>query len=102
MMFCPKCGSILKPKKEKKTLVCSCGYESKKGEKIELKEKFKEKKDVETIEEEVEVYPITDDAECPKCGHNKAYYWEVQTRSSDEPATEFFKCEKCKHKWRKY
>ncbi|EIE23460.1 hypothetical protein COCSUDRAFT_28851 [Coccomyxa subellipsoidea C-169] len=37
---------------------------------------------------------------CPKCGHTAAYFMEVQTRSADEPATLFFKCEKCAHNWR--
>ena len=37
---------------------------------------------------------------CPKCGHTAAYFMEVQTRSADEPATLFFRCEKCKHNWR--
>ncbi len=103
MRFCPKCGSILIPKKEgkKKILSCSCGYKEK-TEKLELKEKIKKKKEIEAIEEEIEVYPLTDDVECPKCKHNKAYYWEVQTRASDEPATKFLKCEKCKHTWRDY
>ena len=104
MKFCPKCGSLLLPKKEngKKILKCNCGYKNKKGEKIELKEKFDTSKNkIETIEEEVEAMPLTD-AECPKCGHKKAYYWMVQTRSSDEAPTKFFKCEKCKKVWRDY
>ncbi|CAL5220751.1 g2813 [Coccomyxa viridis] len=37
---------------------------------------------------------------CPKCGHGRAYFMEVQTRSADEPATLFFKCEECGHNWR--
>ena len=92
------------PKKEssKTVMSCSCGYTNKKTEKIEIKEKIKEKKEIEPIEEEIEIYPLTDDVECSKCGHTKAYFWEVQTRASDEPATKFLKCEKCKHIWRDY
>ena len=102
-MFCPKCGSILLPKKEgsKKVLVCSCGYKESKAESATLKDKPKTQKDVEVVDKEVETHPITK-AECPKCGHNEAYYWEVQTRASDEPATKFLKCVKCKHVWRDY
>ncbi len=37
---------------------------------------------------------------CPKCSHGAAYFMEVQTRSADEPATLFYRCEKCKHNWR--
>ncbi len=104
MLFCPKCGSIMVPEKKgkKKVMVCSCGYVDKKAEKVEIKEKVKKEKEIEAIEEEVEIYPLVEDIECPKCGHTKAYFWEVQTRASDEPATKFLKCEKCKHIWRDY
>lgn len=40
--------------------------------------------------------------ECKKCKNNEAYYWLIQTRSADEPPTQFFKCVKCKHTWREY
>jgi transcription factor S len=104
MMFCPKCGSIMMPKKEGNQVVirCKCGYFENKDTGINLKEVAKEKRKIETVENEVEVYPTTDDAECPKCGHKTATFWEVQTRASDEPATKFMKCQKCKHIWRDY
>lgn len=105
MQFCPKCGSILMPKKEgKKTvLACSrCSYKSSDTKDLSIKESVKEKpKDVGVVEKDVETLPTTD-AECDKCGNNKAYYWEVQTRAADEPATKFLKCTKCKHIWRDY
>ena len=103
MMFCPKCGSILMPKKidNKTVMSCSCGYSDKKAEKLEIKEEIKGRKEIQAVEEEPEIHPLTD-AECPKCKHDKAYYWEIQTRASDEPATKFLKCEKCKHIWRDY
>ncbi len=102
-MFCPKCGSILIPKKidKKIALACSCGYIEKDKSKGEIKEEIREEKAVEVIEKEEETYPSTD-AECPKCKHNKAIYWTVQTRASDEPETKFLKCEKCKYTWRDY
>ena len=53
------------------------------------------------LEEDTESHPLSD-AECPKCGHNKAYFWLQQTRAGDEPETKFMKCEKCKHTWRDY
>lgn len=101
-MFCPKCGSILKPKKEnRKLIVCSCGYKSKDSS-LKLKETVKAKeKDIEVVDKEIETLPLMD-AECPKCHHRKAYYWLVQTRAGDEPETKFLKCEKCKHIWRDY
>lgn len=40
------------------------------------------------------------EANCPKCSHHKAYFMEIQTRSADEPATQFFKCTACAHRWK--
>lgn len=106
-MFCPKCGSILMPQKVggKKVMKCSCGYVKEGGEPLKITEEkgghsLGELKVVDPEQEE-KVLPLTD-AECPECGHKKAYFWEVQTRASDEPATKFLKCEKCKHTWRDY
>ena len=103
MKFCPKCGTLMIPKKEsgKTLLSCSCGYKDSDSEGAKLKEEIKEQKDVEVIDEDIETRPITD-AECPKCGNNKAHYYLVQTRASDEPETKFLQCTECKHKWRDY
>jgi DNA-directed RNA polymerase subunit M len=103
MMFCPKCGSILVPKKEsgKYILSCSCGYTNKETEKATLKETIKSKTEIAVVESDFEGKPVVD-ADCPKCGHSKAYFWMQQTRGSDEPETKFLKCEKCKHIWRDY
>ncbi|XP_077940170.1 DNA-directed RNA polymerase III subunit RPC10, partial [Gasterosteus aculeatus] len=39
---------------------------------------------------------------CPKCGHLRAYFMQIQTRSADEPMTTFYKCcqAQCGHRWR--
>ena len=93
------------PKKEgKKTIVvCSrCNFKSSDVQELKLKERVKEKMpDVGVVESDVETLPTTP-ADCEKCGNNLAYYWEIQTRASDEPATKFLKCTKCKHIWRDY
>ena len=105
MLFCPKCGSLMKPKTEgkKKMMVCSCGYKTTEVEGATIKETVSEKVKprMEVVEEEKGAHPLVDKV-CPKCGHDKAYFWEIQTRAADEPATQFFKCEKCKHTWRHY
>ena len=80
---------------------CSCGFTDKKV-KGQIKEEVKkETKQVQVADKEAEHLPLTE-AECPKCGHLRAYYWLVQTRAGDEPETKFLKCEKCKHQWRDY
>jgi len=40
--------------------------------------------------------------ECPKCGNNTAYAWQVQTRGTDESSTQFFRCTKCGRTFREY
>lgn len=52
-------------------------------------------------EKEKQLLPTTK-VICPNCGFNRAYYWEIQTRSGDEGTTQFFKCVKCGHIWRLY
>jgi DNA-directed RNA polymerase subunit M len=85
----------------KKQFVCSCGYKHA-AESVTITETSKQKsQEVTVIENETSVNVIVD-AECQKCGNKKAEYWEVQTRSADEPPTRFHKCTKCGHTWREY
>jgi len=102
-MFCPKCGSILtlKTTGKKNVLGCGCGYIYREKKSFEIKEKVKEAKKVEVVDEEINVLPKIK-AECPQCKHNEAYFWTLQTRAGDEPETKFLKCVKCKHTWRDY
>ncbi|MBI2138086.1 transcription factor S [Candidatus Woesearchaeota archaeon] len=105
-MFCPKCGSILLPKKEgNKTVVkCSCGHQSAEQQSFGFTEKVKQgsaKIAVVEKDHDHEALPLMD-ASCPKCGHHKARYWTVQTRAGDEPETKFLTCDKCRHRWRDY
>lgn len=37
---------------------------------------------------------------CRKCGKAKVRYWEMQTRSADEPMTIFIRCLNCGKEWR--
>jgi len=98
MKFCPKCGGILIPKG--KMLVCSCGY-SEKNKEVKISEKSKQKKDnIEVAEAGKGDVRCVVEEQCPKCGHKKAFSWEIQMRAADEPATRFFECQKCHHKWR--
>ena len=104
-MFCPKCGSILRPKEKagKKILYCSCGYTKspdKEDISMEVKESAGEAKKIEVIEN-ININPKIK-IKCETCGHGIAYYWTQQTRGADEPETRFFKCAKCNHTWREY
>lgn len=37
---------------------------------------------------------------CPKCKYKKTTYYSVQTRSADEPMTNFITCLNCSHRWK--
>jgi len=103
-MFCPKCGSILTPKKvgDKNVMSCSCGYKNGDPEAAKIKETITKSKEIEVVEKEDDQSLPETDAECPKCKNNKAAFWTVQTRAGDEPETKFLRCTKCKHTWRDY
>lgn len=89
---------------KKKVMKCSkCDYTSEDMSSAQRKETVKkEEVEIEAVDpEDYQILPLTE-AECPKCGHRKAYYWLIQTRAGDEAETKFLKCEKCKHIWRDY
>ena len=93
------------PVKKGKTasLKCrKCGYSSNKTVSgLRIEEKIVKRKGVVVIEKDDMLLPVTD-KNCPECDNPKAYYWLQQTRSADEPPTQFFRCVKCRHTWREY
>jgi DNA-directed RNA polymerase subunit M len=113
MKFCPKCNSIMLPTKTDDgnvTLKCrNCNYSSELEK--ESVEKYKITKEIKhtprdkttIIEDEDAVQTMpTVKTKCPKCNHNKAVYWQLQTRSADEGSTIFYRCVKCRYTWRSY
>ncbi|OLL23994.1 DNA-directed RNA polymerase III subunit RPC10 [Neolecta irregularis DAH-3] len=42
------------------------------------------------------------DAQCPNdsCNNQRAYFFQLQIRSADEPSSTFYKCTECAHQWR--
>jgi DNA-directed RNA polymerase subunit M len=101
MQFCPKCGAILMQKR--KNFGCSrCDYSTKEKVNLSIKKKIDEKKEIGVIKEkDLDTLPVVT-ADCPKCDNDEAYFWTLQTRSSDEDETKFFRCKKCSHTWRDY
>jgi transcription elongation factor S-II len=43
---------------------------------------------------------MTDQFKCRKCGSRSCSYYEVQTRSADEPMTQFISCLDCGARWK--
>lgn len=112
MEFCPKCGSILVPKKIKTEdkiemiLVCRKGDYTKKEASITLKAPVANiedsKKKVAIIsknEQKLKTLP-TIKVECSKCGNKKAYVWQLEIRGSDKSTTQFMRCTKCDYTFR--
>lgn len=96
--FC-ECGGMMVPAGSK-ARCRSCGREINK--KIEAKVVSQaEKKEMLVFENNDPDMP-TIEKECEKCGNNRAFFQVIQTRSSDEPPTRFFRCTKCRHTWREY
>lgn len=87
--------------KDGKAVCASCGKKSDKKLKIKTSEKVESKEAIAVIKKEENVNPIVD-IKCPKCKNKKAYFWTMQTRSSDESETKFYKCTKCENSWRVY
>ncbi len=111
MEFCPKCGTRLIQKQRKNgkgiVLVCpKCKYE-KPASSVMPVSRISEKRPEDQIviiskrEQNLQTLP-TVTIECPKCGNNQAYVWQVQTRGADESSTQFFRCTKCGYTFREY
>ncbi len=113
MEFCENCGKRLVPEKKDNglMLVCSkCGLKKKneaRGKVIvpsPIKEESPFQESIAVIgrkEQKLRTLP-TVKTECPKCGNNLAFVWQVQTRGSDESSTQFFRCTKCNFTFREY
>ena len=43
---------------------------------------------------------VTDMFRCSKCKKRRCTYYQMQTRSADEPMTTFVRCVECSHRWK--
>ena len=121
MRFCPKCEAKLK--KGRDELNCpKCGYIESSGTESpaqapqNLTQALAEggggrgtepdnALDVPDANDDDEVEAMTHptiEIDCEKCGNDKAVWWMLQTRSADEPTTQFYRCTKCQYTWRDY
>lgn len=100
MKFCPSCDTRLR--KLDGILICSkCDYKEDGSSVIPQDVDAVPELDVLSEEDGKEILP-TIKIDCDKCGHNEAVWWMLQTRSADEPTTQFYRCVKCNHTWRDY
>lgn len=108
--FCPNCDSLLRKKRwddGKVYWTCDCGFkkiasQNRKSREVHSYEKKNLISKTLVLENTNQIENPTTDVICPKCSNTKAEYFQYQTRSADEPATTFYRCTKCGHKWREY
>ena len=64
------------------------------------KELIDEKMKRDKLKYELKPEAMTDVFKCRKCNSRSCSYYEVQTRSADEPMTQFINCLNCGNRWR--
>lgn len=111
MKFCPNCETRMRLKFDDNLILCpKCGFSVNGGNTINMNSSISasattvQKQNALRVmdgENNVEILP-TINIDCPKCSNNSAVWWMLQTRSADEPTTQFYRCTKCNHTWRNY
>jgi len=103
VLFCPTCGNVLLvergPGGRMRSYCQTCPYVYNIDQKISKTMPLKKVKEIDPIfgDEIWQNAPKTK-VKCPACEFGEAYFYELQTRSADEPSTIFFRCAKCRNK----
>ncbi|EEQ40746.1 putative DNA-directed RNA polymerase III subunit [Clavispora lusitaniae] len=108
LSFCPYCSNMLLVSQGEDNcnrLYCpTCPYEFRISGFQMFERKMLPRKDVDDVLGGDGAWDNVDQtaAQCPidSCGNDKAYFFQLQIRSADEPMTTFYKCTKCSHQWR--
>lgn len=64
------------------------------------KELIDQKTKRDRLKYELKPEAMTDVFKCHRCGSRSCSYYEVQTRSADEPMTQFINCLDCGNRWK--
>ena len=103
MEFCPKCNTHMEKRIEQNdVLVCpKCGFKEENKTINNTDARTTINSPQPPIQSEKTILEVTDlsdanptplptiDIVCPKCGNSTASWWMAQTRSADEPSTQF-------------
>ncbi|XP_013925728.1 PREDICTED: DNA-directed RNA polymerase III subunit RPC10 [Thamnophis sirtalis] len=106
LLFCPACGNVLVAEEGARChrFACTtCPYVRNVTRKVTSR-RYPKLKEVDDVLGGAAAWENVDSTAepCPKCGHPRAYFMQLQTRSADEPMTTFYKCcsAPCGHRWR--
>lgn len=109
LTFCPHCSNMLivapSAQDGANSFCCpTCPYEySLAGAQVQQR-RVLERKQVDDVLGGQGAWDNVDQtqAQCPvdACGSTRAYFFQLQIRSADEPMTTFYKCTGCSHQWR--
>ena len=94
----PKLRGNIKEKKIRAHEVAFMTHQEKKPE--HWKELLDAKKVRDNNKYAPEIFANTDTFTCRKCKSNKCSYYQLQTRSADEPMTTFVTCIDCGNRWK--
>ncbi|KAK6464982.1 putative RNA polymerase III subunit C11 [Scheffersomyces coipomensis] len=109
LTFCPNCSNMLliTPSSEdgcNKFYCPTCPYEFKINGFQLFERKKLHRKEVDDVLGGEGTWDNVDQtaAQCAidSCDSTKAYFFQLQIRSADEPMTTFYKCVSCGHRWK--
>ncbi|OAX43466.1 hypothetical protein K503DRAFT_789463 [Rhizopogon vinicolor AM-OR11-026] len=104
MLFCPTCANLLVISSEtgyNKWACNTCAYEFPISKQMTSRSRMKRKEADDVLGGE-ETWRDADSTtiSCDKCSHPRAYFYQLQIRSADEPMTTFYRCAGCAYQWR--
>ena len=107
MLFCPVCSNLLLVERgragEGLRFSCpTCPYVHPVRTRIERAVQRLPRKQVDDVLGGEAAWRLAEQttAACPRCAHPKAYFFQMQTRSADEPMSVFYRCVECAHQWK--
>ncbi|KAG1806744.1 uncharacterized protein HD556DRAFT_1428772 [Suillus plorans] len=105
MLFCPTCANLLVISSEtgyNKWACNSCPYEFPISKQMTSRSRMT-RKEVDDVLGGEETWRDADSTAitCDKCSHPRAYFYQLQIRSADEPMTTCIsRCAGCAYQWR--